>query len=54
MEGGTEMYRIFTRIKISLSTLVAIPCPPDPLSAMSPAELADLPVTHPDPEPSGC
>jgi hypothetical protein len=48
------MYRIFTRLIDWLAALLAVPCPPDPLAGMSPAELADLPISHPDPEPCGC
>jgi hypothetical protein len=48
------MYRIFRRLRAWLRPLLTSPCPPDPLSTMSPAELADLPTTHPATEPCGC
>jgi hypothetical protein len=41
------MYRIFTGVRNWLSAFVAQPRLPDPLDQMSPAELADLPVSHP-------
>ena len=48
------MNRIFTRLVEWLNALLAVPCAPDPLSGMSPAELADLPISHPATEPCGC
>ena len=48
------MYRIFRSFMSWLSALVAVPCEPDALSAMSPRERADLPATHPAADPCGC
>ena len=41
------MYKIFIALKSWLARLGEIECPPDPLSLMSPRELADLPISHP-------
>jgi hypothetical protein len=48
------MHRIFTRLMAWISPLFAVPCAPDPLRSMSPAELADLPVSHPASDTCGC
>jgi hypothetical protein len=53
-KGARKMNTIFTRLIDWLNALLAVPCAPDPLSTMSPAELADLPISHPDTEPCGC
>jgi hypothetical protein len=47
IERRLEMYRIFKGVRSWLSAFVALPRLPDPLDQMSPAELADLPVSHP-------
>jgi len=41
------MYKIFTLLSKLLSALIDEACPADPVSRMSPRELADLPVYHP-------
>ncbi len=41
------MYKMFSRIGAWLASLFASTQPRDPLDAMSPQELADLPVHHP-------
>jgi hypothetical protein len=41
------MYKIFTLIRTFLAGLFDEACPADPVSRMSPRELADLPVHHP-------
>jgi hypothetical protein len=41
------MDKIFTRIHDFLVSLFEDPAPADPVSLMSPRELADLPVHHP-------
>lgn len=48
------MQKILTRLALWLNALVAVPCAPDPLAAMSAHDLADLPVSHPKTEPCGC
>lgn len=47
------VYRIFTNLRNWLQALLMAPCPPDLFSAMTPRELADLPVSHPRNEPCG-
>jgi hypothetical protein len=44
------MYKIFTFIRLWLAELLAEDAPADPLATMSPRELADLPVHHPNSE----
>ncbi len=41
------MDKIFTLIRAFLAGLFDDVCPADPVSRMSPRELADLPVHHP-------
>jgi hypothetical protein len=41
------MDKIWSALRHWLRALVAVECPPDPLAGMTPAELADLPITHP-------
>ncbi len=41
------MDKIFTVIRSLLAGLLEEACPVDPISRMSPRELADLPVYHP-------
>jgi hypothetical protein len=41
------MDKIFTLIRTFLAGLFEAACPADPVSLMSPRELADLPVYHP-------
>jgi hypothetical protein len=41
------MDKIFTLIRDLLAGLFEPAVPPDPLSTMSPRELADLPIHHP-------
>jgi len=41
------MDKIFTALRHWLAALVTIDRAPDPLSAMSLTDLADLPATHP-------
>lgn len=48
------MHRIFTSLVNWLNALVAVPRLPDALDQMTPAELADLPVTHPAADPEPC
>ncbi len=45
------MYKIFTAIKAWLAGWLEPSFPADPVSRMSPAELADLPVHHPPCDP---
>ena len=47
------MHRFFIRLRTWLDAVTAAPDAPDPLSFMSPRELADLPVTHPQVERTG-
>jgi hypothetical protein len=48
------MHNIFTSLRRWIDSMLAVPCPVDPLLAMTPHELADLPVSHPRAEPCGC
>jgi hypothetical protein len=41
------MHRIFKRLRDAMARLLAEACPADPVSRMTPRELADLPVHHP-------
>lgn len=41
------MHKIFIAMRHWLVSLVVVECPPDPLSRMSLADLADLPTAHP-------
>ena len=41
------MHKFFNRLRTWLDAVTATPAAPDPLSGMSPRELADLPVSHP-------
>jgi hypothetical protein len=42
------MNKIFISLRNWLRTLTEVDSSPDPLAAFTPAELADLPVTHLD------
>lgn len=48
------MHKLFNSLRAWLAAVVAVPAEPDPLGAMSPRELADLPVSHPLVEPRAC
>lgn len=41
------MYKMFSSIRTWLASLLVVDAPEDPLSRLSPSELADLPVYHP-------
>ena len=41
------MDKIFTTLRHWLAALITIDRPPDPLAAFTPADFADLPITHP-------
>jgi len=41
------MHKIFMTIRVWFAEMLATEVPQDPLSRMSPRELADLPVYHP-------
>ncbi|HQZ11912.1 MAG TPA: hypothetical protein PK286_03415 [Devosia sp.] len=41
------MHKYFSRLSAWFAAIRATPAAPDPLSSMSPRELADLPPNHP-------
>jgi hypothetical protein len=47
LKGGIEMDKIFTLLRNFFAGLLDEACPADPVSRMTPRELADLPVHHP-------
>jgi hypothetical protein len=41
------MHKFFSSLRTWIAAVTATPTAPDPLSSMSPRELADLPISHP-------
>ena len=45
------MHKFFIALRAWLTAVTAVPAAPDPLSRMTPRELADLPADHPRCDP---